>query len=90
MSSEFGPAPFYLTGGARPSDTPVQFADRGNGVNDLRSVPTPRHTTGGPADAIVALAKEQGLAAADLTLDPSIKARLDELTYVYRLGDAVR
>jgi aryl-alcohol dehydrogenase-like predicted oxidoreductase len=30
------------------------------------------------------------IAAVDLTLDPTLKARLDELTHDYRMGDAAR
>ena len=33
---------------------------------------------------------DQTLAAADLVLEPALKARLDELTHEYRFGDAVR
>ncbi|MBD1551924.1 aldo/keto reductase [Pseudomonas typographi] len=33
---------------------------------------------------------QQTLAAADLALDPQLKARLDEVTHDYRFGDAVR
>jgi len=33
---------------------------------------------------------QASIAAVDLTLDPKLKARLDELTHDYRMGDAAR
>jgi len=39
---------------------------------------------------VVADAVHESVAAVDLALDPALKARLDELTQEYRMGDAAR